>query len=100
MAVMTIPRRNATEIGKIVRQLREQRGLTQLQLAARAGVTDTTVRSVERASKTHHRATLAAIAAALGTSADKLRACRDEAGFDNPLRTSGDDVLLDWDELP
>lgn len=99
MAVMTNPRRNATEIGKLVRQLREQRGLTQLQLAARAGVTDTTVRSVERASKAHHRATLAAIAAALGTTAEKLRACRNEVELDS-IQTPGDDAFLDWDDLP
>jgi transcriptional regulator with XRE-family HTH domain len=99
MTVMAIPRRNAAEIGTLVRQLREQRGLTQLQLAARAGVTDTTVRSVERASKVPHRATLAAIATALGTTAETLRACGNDA-LDDHRRTLGDDVFLDWDELP
>jgi transcriptional regulator with XRE-family HTH domain len=100
MAAMMIPRRNATEIGKLVRRLREKHGLTQLQLAARAGVTDTTVRSVERASKTHHRATLAAIAIALGTTAEKLTLYRNEAEFDESARPLSDDALLDWDELP
>ena len=95
-----IPRRNAAEIGKLVRLLREKRELTQLQLAARAGVTDTTVRSVERASKTHHRATIAAIATALGTTAEKLGACRNEGALDEAVRTPGDDAFLDWDELP
>jgi len=95
MTGMTSPQRSATEIGKIVRQLREQRGLTQLQLAARAGVTDTTVRSVEHASKAYHRATLAAIAAALGTTADDLRGCRK-----GPMPAIGEDAFLGWDELP
>ena len=59
-------------VGETVRLLRKQLGLTQLQLAARAGVTDTTVRCVERASKTFHRSTLSALAAALGTSVEDL----------------------------
>lgn len=99
MTVMMFPRRNASEIGKLVRLLREKRGLTQLQLAARAGVTDTTVRSVERASKTHHRATIAAIAAALGVTAEKLGACQNEA-LGEAVQTPSDDAFLDWDELP
>lgn len=59
-------------VGEVVRLLRKRLGLTQLQLAARAGVTDTTVRSVERASKTYHRSTLIALATALGTNVDDL----------------------------
>jgi transcriptional regulator with XRE-family HTH domain len=92
-------RRNTAEIGTLVRLLREKRGLTQLQLAARAGVTDTTVRSVERASKTPHRATLAAIAAALGTTAEKLRGGSTEAEPDDAVRMLDDDAFLGWDEL-
>jgi len=93
-----IRQRNPVEIGKLVRLLREKLGLTQLQLAARAGVTDTTVRSVERASKTHHRATLVAIAAALGTTADKLRSAAGAAAAS--VRPLSDDAFLGWDELP
>jgi transcriptional regulator with XRE-family HTH domain len=99
MTAMLPMRRNSTEIGTLVRLLREKRGLTQLQLAARAGVTDTTVRSVERASKTPHRATLAAIAAALGTTTKKLMGGTTEAEPDGVMQTLDDDTFLGWDEL-
>jgi transcriptional regulator with XRE-family HTH domain len=100
MAAMTIHRRNGAEIGKVVRLLREKQGLSQLQLAARAGIADNTLRSVERANKTPHRSTLAAISLALGTTVDKLLACGDEAWLDQSMRVPSDDVFLDWDDLP
>ena len=93
---MTLPKRTPIEIGNLVRQLREGLGLTQLQLAARAGVTDTTVRSVEGAKKAYHRSTLAAIATALGTTADALKGSRSEP----KLEELDDDASIDWDELP
>ena len=68
-------------IGEVIRQLRERLGLTQLQLAARAGVTDTTLRSVERGRKAYHRSTLVALASALGTNVDDvILAARSRAG--------------------
>jgi transcriptional regulator with XRE-family HTH domain len=97
MAGMRTTQRNASEIGSLVRLLRTKLGLTQQQLAVRAGVTDTTLRSVERARKACHRATLATIAIALGTTAEKLTS---SAWTDSDERSLDDDALLGWDELP
>lgn len=59
-------------VGVAIRKLREQRGWTMQQLAACAGVVDTTLRRVELGRTVPHRATVAAIAGALGLSVDDL----------------------------
>lgn len=61
-------------VGVVIRQVRIGRGLTQQQLGALAGVTDATLRGLELGTKAAHRATLAAIASALGLSLDDLAA--------------------------
>jgi DNA-binding XRE family transcriptional regulator len=75
----------AAVVGAHVRRLRVHRGLTQLQLAARAGVTDATLRGIESGSKRPHRTTTRAIARALDVSIEEIvAAVRREAGEVKP----------------
>ena len=60
------------QVGSHVKELRHRLGLTQLELAYKAGVADNTVRATERASKCVHRSTIKAIADALGVSIEVL----------------------------
>lgn len=62
------------KFGAALRALRISRGQTQQQLAVRAGITDTTMRGVELGRTTPNRATLAAIANAMGMTVDELLA--------------------------
>lgn len=59
-------------LGEAVRQLREQRGLTQERLAQDAGVTTGTVSLIERGQSNPAWGTVKAIAKALGLSMEKL----------------------------
>lgn len=52
--------------GSRIRQAREKNGLTQLELAVKAGVTPATICRLERAHQTPHLSTVIKIADALG----------------------------------
>ena len=55
-----------------LRLQRQDRGLSQAQLARRAGISSTTIRKAEDGRYSHHRATLAKIARALGVDVQTL----------------------------
>jgi transcriptional regulator with XRE-family HTH domain len=55
-------------LGKAIRRLREERGLTQEGLAQEAGSTTATISSIERGRSNPNWSTVEAIASALGTS--------------------------------
>jgi len=59
-------------LGKAIRQLREQRGLTQDDLAARASLTGRTLSAIETGKANPTWATVTDIAAALGISLSML----------------------------
>ena len=59
-------------VGRAIRARRLARRESQVALAARAGVADATIRAVELGRTAPHRATLDAVARALGTTIDAL----------------------------
>jgi len=80
----------AAETGRRVRALRTGRGLTQLQLARRAGVAARTVTNLENGDGVSIP-TLGAVAAVLGASADDLLAPRRK---DRSMSEAADKVHL------
>lgn len=78
----------ATEAGRRLREAREQAGLTQPELAMRAGVSVTSVRNLETGRYDHpHSATVERVAQALGLAIDSLD---DRAADDFYARLSPD----------
>ncbi len=59
-------------LGEHIRTLRKQNGLTQVELAERAQVTEATVRRLERGRQSPYTPSLVAIAGALGVKPDAL----------------------------
>jgi excisionase family DNA binding protein len=73
-------RREPKRAGWRVRRLREEAGLTQLELAARSGLTHETISRLEHGQREPHARTLLALAQALGTT---------PAAFVSPLELGG-----------
>ena len=71
------PKRWAEHVGQKIRSLRESAGLSQAQLAERAGLTQSHVSRLENAEHTATNFTLEKIAKALGVSAGDLDPCAD-----------------------
>ena len=69
-------------LGKAVRQLREKRGYTQTDLAAKAGVADPTLSMIERGHSNPTWATVRDIADALGVSMGQLAKLADKFAAD------------------
>ena len=76
-------------LGQRIRDLRMSKGLTQAQLAKRAGVSQPTIHSYERNPKTAHRAAvLFKIAAALEVSPEFLEHGRGPVGLEELPHTT------------
>lgn len=82
-------------VARAVRQGREQLGLTQAELASKAGVSEPTIRVLETARRTgYQRATLREIASALGWTPDSIdRILDDKPPVESVPSSSGDDHL-------
>jgi len=65
----------ATHVGKTIRELREEAGLTQVQLAEKAGLPQSHISRLENAEHTATHMTLKRIAEALGVDVGKLDPC-------------------------
>ncbi|HEY8530883.1 MAG TPA: helix-turn-helix transcriptional regulator [Limnochorda sp.] len=61
-----------TELGQRLQALRVQRGLTQVQLAQRAGVSQTVIARLEAGKRSGRLETWVRLAAALGVTLDEL----------------------------
>lgn len=72
-------------LAAVLKQHRLAHGLTQRELAARAGVSPLTVGEIERAARSNYRhLTLTSLATALHLPRDALRSVFDSADFDCP----------------
>lgn len=60
------------QLGKSLRQKREEVGLTQAELSARSGVSRVTINQIENGRQSPRIETFATICAALGTGIDEL----------------------------
>lgn len=69
-------------LGKAIRQLREKRGSTQSDLAAKAGVADPTLSMIERGHSNPTWATVRDIADALGVSMGQMAKLADKFAAD------------------
>lgn len=76
-------------LGRIIRAQRELAELPMRQLAAAVGISNPYLSQIERGLRAPSDAVLAAIAASLETSVDRLY---DEAGFVEPVRDDEDDL--------
>jgi transcriptional regulator with XRE-family HTH domain len=74
--------RPQSALGKAIRQLREKRGYTQTDLAAKAGVADPTLSMIERGHSNPTWATVRDIADALGVSMGQLAKLADKLAAD------------------
>lgn len=90
---------NEVEIGKRLRELRERRDLTQVQLAVKLGIDQTLLSGYERGTIRMHAALVAAIAKTLNASADEILGLK--ATKTNGIKSRGIlKRLPDMDQLP